>query len=118
MPDPTKTAMNAAKAILIDPQSVRHLGCLFNLLSAPIEQMNQTAEGIHNGLTRDALTETEEVVAIIIDSHYAPLVEALENIHDIGYGRDGYVSAKDLGELVDELVEIANAALAKLEETK
>ena len=40
------------------------------------------------------------------------LREALTNIHDYGIDRDGETTAEKLGELVDELVQIAREALA------
>ena len=40
------------------------------------------------------------------------LREALTNIHDYGIDRDGETTAEKLGELVDELVQLAHEALA------
>ena len=40
------------------------------------------------------------------------LREALTNIHDYGIDRDGETTAEKLGELVDELVQLAREALA------
>ena len=40
------------------------------------------------------------------------LWEALTNIHDYGIDRDGETTSEKLGELVDELVQLARDALA------
>ena len=40
------------------------------------------------------------------------LREALTNIHDYGIDRDGETTSEKLGELVDELVQLAREALA------
>ena len=58
---------------------------------------------------RDALAEKTTQVEM--------LREALINIHDYGIDRDGETTAEKLGELVDELVQIAREALAATEPT-
>lgn len=42
----------------------------------------------------------------------AKLVNALQYIIDIGFDHDGYHNSKDLGELIDNFVDVARKALA------
>lgn len=57
------------------------------------------------------LEESEENAVEKIYEEMSPERAACTMIVDIGYDRDGYKSAEDLGGLIDELVEFARAGL-------
>ena len=75
----------------------RHI--LLEMHSDDVDEMEREISSL-----RDALAEKT--------AHVERLREALTNIHDYGIDRDGETTSEKLGELVDELVQLAREALA------
>ena len=78
----------------------------YTKLAVQIGKLMERAEDLKrdNDSLRSDLTEKTNQVE--------RLREALTNIHDYGIDRDGETTSEKLGELVDELVQLAREALA------